>query len=83
MKSKSVGCREAAERVFEFLDGELEDVSEEEIAEHFRVCGRCYPSLAFEQAFRDALARARRGEKAPADLRERVLEALRKEGYDP
>ncbi|MEX2465464.1 MAG: zf-HC2 domain-containing protein [Gemmatimonadota bacterium] len=62
--------------VQEFLDGELEGVSAEKVRAHFEVCSRCYPHLRFERSFREALARASRGEGAPPDLKSRVVALL-------
>jgi anti-sigma factor (TIGR02949 family) len=73
-------CREALGALYELLDGELEHPSCEEIDRHFRVCERCYPALAMEKAFREALDRARRGETAPPHLLERVLRVLQDSG---
>lgn len=75
-----LGCREALARVYEFLDGELEDASPDQVAEHFRLCSKCYPHLAMERSFREALCRALKGQHAPDALRGRVLELLDREG---
>lgn len=72
-------CEEALARVHEFLDGELDDVPRESVAEHFRICTRCYPHLAMERSFREALRRTLRGQEAPAALRARVLDLLERE----
>jgi len=77
-----ISCDEALERLFEYLDGELEDETSEKVAQHFEVCRRCYPRLNFEKAFRRAMERVREGEKAPAAVRDRVIELLREEGLD-
>lgn len=71
-----ITCREAVTVVQEFLDGQLEGVSADQVREHFEICSRCYPHLKFEQSFREALARASAGACAPADLRRRVVDLL-------
>ena len=71
-----ITCREAVTVVQEFLDGALDGVSSVQVRAHFEICSRCYPHLRFERAFRDALARATRGETAPPELRARVVELL-------
>lgn len=76
-------CREAMDRLFEYLDGELDGATEAEIAEHFRVCTNCYPALAFEESFREALLKVRPGQPAPQSVRDRVLEVLQGEGFEP
>ncbi|MBI4540768.1 MAG: zf-HC2 domain-containing protein [Gemmatimonadetes bacterium] len=72
-----ITCREALERLFEFMDGELEGVEEKQVEEHLRICERCYPHLLFEQSFRAAVRRTFEGERAPETVRNRILELLR------
>lgn len=78
-----LSCEEALERLFAYLDGELEEAQRERVAEHFEVCRRCYPRLEFERSFMEAVRRVRGGDGASAALKSRVLEALRDEGLDP
>lgn len=80
--SGMISCDEALERLFEYLDGELEGRTEEEVARHFEVCQRCYPRLAFEESFREAVHRVNRGEAAPDAVRRKVMEILQEEGLD-
>lgn len=78
-----ISCEDALRLVHEYLDGELADSSAKEVEQHFDMCQRCYPHLRLEAAFRDALRRAAAGQKAPADLRDKVvalLEETRREG---
>ena len=77
-----ISCDEALERLFEYLDGELEDPTAEKVAQHFEVCRRCYPRLNFEKAFRNALKGVREGEQAPSGVRDKVLELLQDQGLD-
>ena len=75
-----ISCEDALSRIYEYLDGELDGVTHEEVDRHFRVCARCYPHLQLEQAFRDALHRAvETQEAAPPELRNRVLELMEEE----
>ncbi len=78
-----IPCEEASARLFEYLDGELEGVSEEEVRGHLEVCEACYPSVQFEKHFREALQRSQEGGRVSESLRERVLQALAEdEGLD-
>lgn len=77
-----ITCREAINVVQEFLDGTLEGVSSERVRAHFDICSRCYPHLKFERSFREALARASRGEAAPPDLKRKVVDLLAGAGKD-
>jgi anti-sigma factor (TIGR02949 family) len=67
-----ISCQEALKVVQEYLDGELDDTSARSVRKHFDVCGRCYPHLNFESAYRDAVCRAMKGETAPPALKAKV-----------
>jgi anti-sigma factor (TIGR02949 family) len=71
-----ISCEDALRLVNEFIDGELEGVSEARVRAHFDVCQRCYPHLKLETAFREALRRAAATEAAPTDLKARVATLL-------
>ena len=79
---KSITCMEAVAKVQEYLDGELDGVSHEEVAHHFSVCQRCYPHLRLEERFRDLLHRSQEGEGCPDTVKEQVLELLAAEAGD-
>lgn len=76
-----ISCEEAAERLFEWLDGELDPEMEARVGTHLEACARCYPRLLFEKSFREAVARAARDGRAPEELRRRILEGLESEGF--
>lgn len=71
-----ITCMEALERVHEYLDGELDGVSQEEVTQHFAMCQRCYPHLHLEERFREVLQRVEAETEAPQQLKEQVLELL-------
>lgn len=77
-----LSCQEVLERLFEYLDGELERPTEIQVEAHLEKCRRCYPRLQFEKAFMEALDRARAGEEPPSDLRNRVFDVLSREGLE-
>jgi anti-sigma factor (TIGR02949 family) len=68
-------CTEALVRVQEFLDGELGDVSAEQVRTHFEVCERCYPHLCFERAFLAAVRRCG-SRAAPDELKAKIAALL-------
>jgi len=70
---------EAMAKVQEYLDGELDGVSHEEVAHHFSICQRCYPHLRLEERFRELLHRSQADEACPETLKEQVLELLAEE----
>ncbi len=71
-----IPCDEACARLYEYLDGELEDVSEEEVQRHLEVCEGCYPRVQFEKYFLEALRRSQDGGRVSESLRDRVLQSL-------
>lgn len=71
-----ISCREALTVLYEYLDGELEDTSQEQVRVHFDVCSKCYPHLKLEESFRSAVRRAGQGEAAPETLKNRLHELL-------
>lgn len=71
-----ISCRDAVNLLYEYLDGELTDVSEEEVRKHFEVCRRCFPHLKLEETFLAAVHRATQGGGAPEELRGRVMSLL-------
>jgi anti-sigma factor (TIGR02949 family) len=76
-----ISCDEAAARLFEYLDGELESMAEAEVRQHLEVCEACYPRAQFEKHFLEALRRSQDqgGGRVSESLRARVLEALEEE----
>ena len=71
-----IPCDEASARLFEYLDGELEGVSEEEVRRHLEACEACYPRVQFEKHFLEALQRSQDGGRVSESLRKRVLQSL-------
>jgi len=69
-------------KVHEYLDGELDGSSHEEVAYHFSICQKCYPHLKLEERFRELLQRSQAGEACPEHLKEQVLELLAAEATE-
>ena len=69
-------CREATQRIYEFLDGELSVDLDRMVREHLAGCHRCVREFEQQRIFLRALQRRARPEKAPPGLRQRVLHAL-------
>lgn len=71
-------CREALERVYEYLDNELPAADAAEIKRHFEKCRSCYPVLQFCQSFQNAMQRAAECQCcAPTDLKAKIAELLK------
>lgn len=71
-----ISCEDALSLIHEFIDGELEDVSSQQVKAHFDACERCYPHLHLEEVFRESMQKAARGGKASPELKSRLMELL-------
>jgi anti-sigma factor (TIGR02949 family) len=72
----SLTCAQAIERIYEFLDGELTPQVEEGIRAHLAICRNCYPNFRHEEVFLRFLEQRARMEKAPPELRRRIMQML-------
>jgi len=74
-----MNCESALELLFDFLDGELENATHEQVAQHLAVCRKCYPYFNFQRLFLDRLAESgETGSGSPA-LTRRMKELLDQE----
>ncbi|MGH9290756.1 MAG: zf-HC2 domain-containing protein [Acidimicrobiales bacterium] len=66
-----IGCGEAVERLWEFLDHELDDRDHQAIEAHLAFCRRCCGELEFAKQLR-RLLRAKSSGELPAAVRGRL-----------
>ena len=69
-------CGHMLERVYQFLDHELDTASSDEIREHLARCEPCLDRYDVEQAVKTLVSRSCGGDKAPSHLRSKVLGLL-------
>ena len=69
-------CWHTLNRVYEFLDHELDDASGDQIREHLAACEPCLERFDVEQAVKSLVAKCCGGDRAPSQLRIRVLAQL-------
>lgn len=69
--TEHVSCEEVIERLFEFLDRELDAASEREIERHLAACRACFSRAEFERRLRAKVADAVQ-DRAPEALRRKV-----------
>lgn len=74
-------CAEVAERLWEYLDGQLDARTTARVWDHLRQCEACFPEYDFRRAFQ-TLLRRHADTPVPAGLRARVFRALLAEGFD-
>lgn len=75
-----VDCGKVLDRVYAFLDHELDDdrtLTYGEIEAHLHGCGPCLSRFDLERAVREVLARSCACEPAPEELRTKVLARIR------
>lgn len=75
-----VGCGEAREKVYEYLDGELDPETQERIHRHVEICQRCYPYFDFERLFLDAVRDRGLAPGSAGELRGRLEGLLERVG---
>lgn len=75
----TMACADVVDRLFEYLDGELEDLESQQVKDHLEACKKCYPRAEFERAFLEAVQKAKSGATCPEAVRTSVLAAIQNE----
>lgn len=73
-------CTDAAQAIWDLLDGRLHGMREAELRGHLTTCARCLRYAEFQRRVLDAV-RIRRVSTRCRERRERLLAALRSEGF--
>jgi mycothiol system anti-sigma-R factor len=71
-----VDCSEILQRVYVFIDNELEDASSEEIRQHLEECAPCLDQYDLERCIKKLVHRSCGDDQAPAALRQKILLSL-------
>ncbi|MDA8369636.1 MAG: mycothiol system anti-sigma-R factor [Nocardiopsaceae bacterium] len=69
-------CSEVLEKLYAYIDGELEDVSCGEIRRHLDECGPCLAEYGLEEVVKKLVAKHCGCDPVPQDLRSKVLQRL-------
>lgn len=72
-KPHEVDCRDVLDRVYTYLDDELEEVDCVEIRQHLDECGPCLREFGLEQAVKELVHRCCGKDTAPEELRLKVM----------
>jgi len=75
-KSRDIDCREAADQLYAYLDGELTPARAEEVRRHLEKCAPCLAVSGFEKAYLRFLEARSFVREAPESLRKRILDQL-------
>ena len=73
-----VDCSEVIEKVYFYLDGEIDDAARHKVREHLDECAPCLRQYGIEQEVKALVARCCGSEVAPEVLKERILVRLQK-----
>ena len=76
-------CQYVLERVYVFLDHELDEASGDLIRQHLAACEPCLERFDVELAFKSLVARRCGGDTAPQQLRDKVLGRLAQARQQP
>jgi len=76
-------CQYVLERVYVFLDHELDDASGDLVRQHLAACEPCLERFDVELAFKSLVARRCGGDTAPQQLRDKVLGRLAQARQQP
>jgi anti-sigma factor (TIGR02949 family) len=75
MKRDMIPCNVVMQRLWAFIDGELDPLSEDQVREHLEMCNRCYPRYDFQHAYFRLMDRLA-ARPVPDELRSRIFESL-------
>jgi mycothiol system anti-sigma-R factor len=69
-------CEQVLERMYEFLDNELDTATGDAIRHHLAACEPCLDAFDVEQALRTLVRRRCGGDLAPTHLRQKIVSQL-------
>ena len=75
-ESSGTDCAQALEKLYLFIDHEMDDASCEEIEAHIKSCSPCLDEYDLERLVKTLVLRSC-NEVAPAPLRDKVLVSIR------
>ena len=71
-----MNCQECLDQMWQYIDGELDLASSDELQRHLAQCRECFSQAELERRLKEMMRRACGGEQAPAHLRERLTKIL-------
>ncbi len=69
-----IDCREAAEKLYPYLDRELTTADERAVREHLADCAKCFRVFELEGVFLGFLNARTAAMRAPNELKKRIFE---------
>jgi anti-sigma factor (TIGR02949 family) len=74
-------CLEVLKHVWDYLDDQLTDETTERLRAHIDECQGCFQYKTFQENFLEAAGTLRLRSGASPELKEKVLDTLRHEGF--
>jgi anti-sigma factor (TIGR02949 family) len=74
-------CVDVLQHVWDYLDHQLTPEATERLSTHLASCPQCFEYKTFQENFLDALRAIRDRPGASPELRDKVIESLRAEGF--
>jgi mycothiol system anti-sigma-R factor len=72
-----MNCEQVVERLWPFLDGELDLATADELKQHLDECRRCFSRAEFERRLKVMVRRSCKCDQAPPALRGRMRRLIR------
>ncbi len=70
-----IPCDHVIAQLWEYLDGDLDELRSEQVRRHLDVCARCFPEYDFRRAYLEFMRRCST-HQVPAELRRRVFATI-------
>ncbi len=75
---RMIPCDHVIAQLWEYLDGDLDELRSEQVRRHLEICARCFPEYDFRRAYLRFMRRCST-QQVPQELRRRVFEAILEE----
>ena len=76
-RGRTITCNEAMSKLYDYLDSELDDITEEEIDRHVHDCRECFSRMDFEKRLR-AKVQNLDETQTPPDVQDRLMALVKK-----
>lgn len=75
--SEKISCVEVLSKLYDYLDQEVDTLTEEEIDEHVHACRECFSRMEFERRLRQKVAQSG-SVAAPEDVQKRLTSLIKR-----
>ena len=76
-KEVGISCKEAMSKLYQYLDSQLDDISDKEIEKHVHDCRECFSRVDFEKSLRSKVLQSASIE-TPLDVQHRLKSLIEK-----